>query len=801
MRFFELPPQLGEDLKTFKGQIADFQSGSLSGVKFKGLRVAHGVYEQRQEGTFMLRLRCPGGAITPEQLERAAQVSAEYGASQMAVTTRGGLQISFVDLPDVFTAVEALAEKGLSGRAGGGNTVRNMMGPHDAGVDPDEVFDISPYLFELTTRMVAEPDSLNLPRKFKIAFSGKKTDPGKVKLTCLGFWAKEQDGQKGFEVWVAGGTGSSVKPGHLLLDFVPEHRVYYVAKALKRMFDQHGNRRQRSKAKIKWLYEKLGQAEFERLFFKFYALEQQQTGQELVLKPIENRADVVEGFEPERPQDEKAFSLWRKRNVRAQAQAGLFQVRLPLRHGNLNVDDAKALAQLAGKFGPNSLRLSAEQNAYLRNIPEAYLGSVFNGLLPLKSLFLSQNPELVGNMVTCTGAATCALGMTQSRPAIQAVQEALLASDLDLDSLGDLKLYSSGCPNACGNNHVGDIGFFGKTGKVGQDLYPAYMVQIGSKLSATDLQVARRIATVPAKDLPAFTVAYLQGWQAKSADWPNIRDYLNADEGVEDLLNLAAQFTEAVGPASEQPGYYTDWGDESRFTLLKGRKAECSAGLFDMIDVDFEAIDGATKVLEAGLKGDERKTQLYRLISSAAHSLLVTRGIEAFSDEEVFDAFSEHFIKAGLVPQVYAEPVQLARAKDLDALDQWAGEVINLGQHMKDLYGGMDDSLRFNTEQLQEADAAQPAEPETKAEAEAPVVEMVSEADVTKDFRGVGCPMNFVKTKIALAALASGQKLEVWLDDGQPILNVPESVRLEGHEILSQEQTDDGYWSVLILKA
>ena len=303
MRFFQLPPQLPADLDLFETQVADYQKGSLPAVKFKGLRVAHGLYEQRQEGTFMVRLRCPGGALTPAQLEKAAMVSARYGAETLAVTTRGGIQLSFVKLGDLIAVVRELVSVGLSGRAGGGNTVRNLIAPHDSGVATDEVFDISPYLFALTSRMVAEPDSLDLPRKFKIGFSGKKNDPAKTKLSCLGFWAKENEGRRGFEVWVAGGTGSSVKPGHLLLDWIPDHRVYYVTKALKRMFDQHGNRRQRSKAKIKWLYEKLGKEEFERLFFRFYALEQQEPGLELKLEPVKNEAQVAAGLAVESPQD------------------------------------------------------------------------------------------------------------------------------------------------------------------------------------------------------------------------------------------------------------------------------------------------------------------------------------------------------------------------------------------------------------------------------------------------------------------------------------------------------------------
>lgn len=473
---------------------------------------------------------------------------------------------------------------------------------------------------------------------------------------------------------------------------------------------------------------------------------------------------------------------------------------MPLLHGNLKNEEAQALAKLAGSFGPNSLRLSTEQNLYLRNIPETHLGNIFNLVSRLESTGLSNRPALLGNMVTCTGAHTCALGMTLSRPAVVEVQKALLASDLDLDALGDLKIYSSGCPNACGNNHTGDIGFFGKTGKLGQDLYPAYMVQIGTKMEGAEMQLARRIESVAAKDLPAFTVAFLKGWQNKRPLWPKIQDYLNSDEAVADLLAVAGKFNATVPTIEANEDYYKDWSDSNRFTLLKGRKAECSAGLFDMIEVDFETIRESTKLLEAGLKGESRKKELYRLVSSAAHCLLVTRGIEAFSDQEIFDAFLEHFIGAGLVPKLYQQPIELAKGRNLDGLDPWAGEVIALGEFMKKLYDSMDDSLRFNLEQM--AGIEPVAVPQTKAEETVPqTVQAEKKTDGFKDFRGVSCPMNFVKTKIALAAMTSGQTLEVLLDDGQPILNVPESVRLEGHQILSQTQDPAGHWSVMVLKA
>ncbi|OGG94731.1 MAG: hypothetical protein A2527_05905 [Candidatus Lambdaproteobacteria bacterium RIFOXYD2_FULL_50_16] len=799
MEFYQLPPELGQDLEKFEGQIKDFQAGNLPPAKFKGLRVAHGVYEQREEGTFMMRVRTPAGSITPSQLKKVAELSHEYGTRKFSVTTRAGIQLSYVGLGDVIKVCRGLAEVGLSGRAGGGNTVRNMIAPYDSGIAQGEAFDVSPYVYALTTRMIAEPDSYDLPRKLKFAFSGKIADPGKVKLACVGFWAKLKDGEPGFSVWVGGGTGASVKPGSQILDWIPAHRVYYVAKAVKKMFDQHGNRRQRSKAKIKWLYEKLGKEEFERLFFRFYALEQQEIGKELVLPAVVNQAQVDPNWAPETPADALGFEQFKKRNVTAQIQPGLLQVRLPLLHGNLTNEDGIKVAELAAHFGENCLRLGSEQNLFLRNIPETYLGNVYNGLLGIKSLALAFAPKFLGAMVTCTGVATCALGMTQSRPAIEAVQAALLESDLDLEALGDLKIYSSGCPNACGNNHVGDIGLFGKTGKLGQDIYPAYMVQIGTKMDAQHCQPARRLASVPAKDLPAFMVGFLQGWQNKKALFQGqIEVYLNSDEAVEDVLRLAQGYNDTVPTVLADDSYYIDWGDQDRFTLLKGRKAECSAGLFDMIEVDLENVKENIKLLEAGLKGAERKKHLYQLISSAAHSLLVTRGIEAFGDAEIFEAFEENFINAGLVPKVYLEPVRLAKVRDLDQLNDWAGEVIGLGEHMIKLYESMDDSLRFNLEQLQGIEPVLPAE--TKAEAE-PVAPVAAKADQFKDFRGVSCPMNFVKTKITLAAMRSGQTLEVWLDDGQPIINVPESVKLEGHQILNQDQEDEGHWSVVIQKA
>ncbi len=237
MNFYQLPAHLGNDIHKFAQQVEDFKQERLNPAQFKGARVAFGIYEQRQESTFMMRVRSPQGAITPEQLRRVAEVSRAYGDEKLHATTRQEFQISFLGLEDLLPAMRRLEEVGLSGRAGGGNTVRNIVASYDAGINPKEIFDVSPYAYALTTRMIEEADSLSLPRKLKFSFSGDESDSAKATLTCVGFVAKLKEGKKGFKVFVGGGTGSSIKYGKVLLDWVPAHRVYYVAKAIKRLFD------------------------------------------------------------------------------------------------------------------------------------------------------------------------------------------------------------------------------------------------------------------------------------------------------------------------------------------------------------------------------------------------------------------------------------------------------------------------------------------------------------------------------------------------------------------------------------
>ncbi len=523
---------------------------------------------------------------------------------------------------------------------------------------------------------------------------------------------------------------------------------------------------------------------------------QQDVSLELEVEEIVNEAQVKPGYAPEGPIDPSLFALWQSRYTTPQKQAGLFLVRIPLQCGVLYNEDALALADLAENFGDNSIRLSPDQNFNLKNIPLEYLGNVFNKVQNLKTQ--SHIPALLGNMVACTGAATCALGLTQSRPLLDEIQKELLRRDLELDRFAQVKFNLSGCPNACGNNHVADIGLFGKALKKSQALYPAYTLQLGGFVHDAGSQAASQVATVPAKFVPQVLGDFFASYEARASELGDFRAWIQSEAAQLELRELAQSYEAQLPELSEDESFYFDWHDEARFSLLKGKKAECSAGLYDLIDYDFDKIKKLNKAfaLDPANPGQVARD----LTLHATRALLVTRGIEPGNDTEVFDAFLQDFLEAGLVPAQYKELVALARKNDLTALQNRVEEAEALGKYMKHLYESMDDSLRFHLPRQ----VAAPQDKKTEKEAPSANGDLAvytSQATKFRDFRGVSCPMNFVKTKIALDPMAPGETLEIWLDDGQPIANVPNSVELEGHEILQQDQQPEGYWSVLVKKA
>ena len=735
---------VNNDIEKFARLANGYQQQTVSTTEFKAFRVPMGVYEQRKNEVYMARIRATGGVIKPEQLLRVIDIAKENGSNLLHITTRAEVQILNLQLDKMENVLRQLQEAGLSTKGGGGNTVRNIIVSEFSGIDKGEVFDTTPYAIALANAVVPEPDSYLMPRKMKIAFSSNDKFIDYAGINDIGFVAQIKDGKRGFKVYIGGGAGSKPSVGWLWREFLPAEDLYALVKAMKKFFIDHGNRKDKYKARIRFIFYKLGKEETFRLIDEYFEREKAT----LPSPSLKGRESS-----PFKGELERVFVSFV----------------VPITLGNIHLDDEekvgalKDLIRFVAQFGDDTLRFTTRQNIRLRNIP----AEAQDELSKYIKRYVPENfskPAVINNIVSCTGADTCRLGICLSKGLTNAIIKALEESGLDLDLLQDARINVSGCPNLCGQPLWSDLGFVGKVLHT-DHVYPAYQVYVGANYTDSPA-LAESIGTISAYDTPKFVVDLVRKFS--EAKPQTFNSWLRSADGRATAEELIAKYKD-IPPFAEDKNYYYDWGSDEVFNVTKRGKPECSAGLFDMIQVDQDAIKEA------------RDKSAYDVIFHASRMLLVTRGLDPQDAAGVFDAFIEHFINTGYVDSAFKTLISQAKAEgNQGSYDNAKANA--LADAVIELYQGMDDSLNFK------------ASPQPSHEGKG------GGRDRLKDLRGVLCPMNFVKTKLELATMQSGEVLEIWLDDGKPIENVPGSVKLEGHEILSQTQHTDGYWQVLIKK-
>lgn len=846
---YKIPSSLPQDIERFKTLATGYLQQKVSPTEFKAFRVPMGVYEQRKNEVYMARIRATGGVITPEQLIRVVEIGRKYGSDLLHFTTRGEVQILNLDIKQMDAVLSELMQAGLSTKGGGGNTVRNIIVSEWSGIGATEVFDTTPYAMALTDAVIPEKDSYLMPRKLKIAFASDDQFIDHAGINDIGLVAQIRDGRRGFRVYIGGGAGSRPTLGWLYKDFLPAEELYNLVKAVKTFFSEHGNRKEKYKARIRFIFYKYGAEETLRLIDEYY--ERQKAVGHLLETDIPAYEDeaTVRPTIPYAPitlrEDEQPnFEVWKQRYVTAQRQKGYASVLIPALWGNVRINDEKLhrgliqLLNFVAQFGRHTLRITVKQHLRLRNIPESALPEIYR---LLRSFDDSVALPPISNLITsCTGADTCRLGICLSKGLAATIREALLQSGLNLDLLRDARINVTGCPNLCAQPLWADLGFMGKVLHT-DHAYPAYQIYIGASY-AQDLRLAEAVGTVNAHDIPRWVVDLAKRF-IDIADFAHKHNlalpyagfgaFLRSEAGREAARELVVQYSTVPTFAADK-NYYFDWGSDQVFDVARRGKPECSAGLFDMIAVDQKAIEEA------------QGKNIYTVIFHASRMLLVTRGLDPASPAEIFDAFVEHFITPGYIDRSFLPLILQAKTEgengDYAAQSRQADA---LAAAVIALYQGMDDSLAFKKPEAASSSAKHGREvPNVKAEETKHECDVLNvKADVTKhacedshrgaesneqrratssavtevkntsehkeaapqvartkDLRGVLCPMNFVRTKLELATLQSGDLLEILLDDGKPIENVPGSVRLEGHTVLHETQQSDGHWSVLIRK-
>jgi sulfite reductase (ferredoxin) len=702
VRFYELPPKLAEELGSFEQSIASFLRGEMDPIRFRAIRVPFGVYEQRKGNTYMIRIRATAGGVTPRQLAHLGRLAQMYGGGFLHLTTRQEVQIHDVRPENILNVVRSLPEVGLSSRGGGGNTIRNITADSDTVLFDGEAFDVTPWAVALSSRLIAEDDSWTLPRKLKINFSSDEEDRGQAQFSDLGFIAAKLGHTFGFHVYVAGGMGARSAVGKRLYDFVEAPDIHAVARGVKNFFNRHGNRKNKFRNRIRFLYDDLGGPEFMRLLQQ--EIESVRGENPPPLEPLHFRVNDTTPNLEKSIDDSPEYRRWFERTVRIQND-GRLRVRLALPLGDIDANDAIRLANFLANFGEDTMRISIQQNLHIRNIPAEYAPNLYAILRDVS--LLADADEIIANGISCTGADTCKLGITLPRNITKLLQRRLIESDLDLNGLGGLRLNISGCPNSCGQHVIADLGFYGRAFRKNGRLYPGYNIVAGGIIREGRARLAKKAGEISAKDLPDFVVEFLGHYLEKRDRYDGFASYIDG-EGTDDIARIAASYNQRVPEFETDRSYYIDAGSEAIFSMAERGEGECSAGIFDLIDSDRKIIQERERAFDAeeGLsiadlaKRARLNRALFEELSASARMLLVTRGSEPTDPDTIFLEFKRLFIESGLVPLKFAGLIDAGReylkrpSTDLSSNQEGIRE---LARSVERLYESMDANFQFTS--------------------------------------------------------------------------------------------------------
>jgi sulfite reductase (ferredoxin) len=619
-----LPPDLAREIDIYDAEIELRKQGRLDEKLFAETRLRRGAYGQRYDNgqrwdgqatqqlaypagaptkgpntvwdaPGMQRIKIPFGGLDASQLEAVADLAEEYADGIAHVTTRQDFQLHFVHIDDTPALMRRLAAVGITTREACGNSVRNVTACPVAGVCDGETFDVTPYAHALARFLLGHPDAQDFGRKFKIAFSGcKERACALVNMHDLGAIAATRvvDGraQRGFEVFVGGGLGTVPHQARLFDAFVPEAELLPLAQAMARVFARLGEKKNRNRARLKFLVAQLGLEEFKRLVLEERArlphdpawtayLDDLHAHDETPLRP----AAALDGAA--RPE---GFDEWLRTNTAAQRQPGyaVVTVRLPL--GDLTAAQLRALADIARAYTRETVRTTVEQNVVLRWVSEADLPAVYRAL-QAAGLALAGAGTIV-DITACPGTDTCKLGIASSRGLAAELSTRLAESMHTLDAAAQgLRIKISGCFNSCGQHHVADLGFYGVSRRAGNYTVPHFQMLLGGQWTENAGSYGLAIGALPARRVPEAVLRLTGAYVAERRGAETFQAYVQrvGKAAIKAMLNDLTPV-----PAIEQDAaFYADWGDTRVFTIGDIGVGECAGEVVSRVDFDLAAAE------------------------------------------------------------------------------------------------------------------------------------------------------------------------------------------------------------------
>ena len=686
----KLPTQLGREIDVFEQQMELRRQGKIDEKVFAETRLRRGIYGQRYDSgqrhdgkraqklrlpavslkgpdtlwdaPGMMRIKIPFGGVTPEQLEVLADLSEEYADGVAHVTTRQDVQFHFVHIDDTPSLMRRLAAVGITTREACGNSVRNVTACPLAGVCRDEAFDTTPYAKACSRFLMGHPDTQDFGRKFKIAFSGCQQHPcGLVTMHDMGAIAKTKviDGQekRGFEFYVGGGLGSVPYKAKLFAEFLPEEELLPMAQAISRVFARLGEKRNRARARIKFLIANLGIDKFRSLVLE----ERQKLSNDprwtAHLGSIDEQMETplkpgVSLNGSERPE---GFDTWYATNVYQQRQPGYVAATVTLPLGDVSADQLRALADIARRFVKDTLRTTVEQNILFRWLSEADLPEFYRAI---RSIGLgAADAATIVDVTACPGTDTCKLGIASSRGLARELRYRLGEKSLELDeAVKNLRIKVSGCFNSCGQHHIADIGFYGINRNVKGFQVPHFQVILGGKFQDNAGEYGVAVGAVPSKRVPEAVMSITEYYLRRRQKDERFQDFVRRI-GKKEIKDLLEDLTRIPAPDVDR-SYYSDWGDPREFTLSDMGVGECAGEVVSQAEFSLAASE--RELFEAQLLLDGGRPQeavhaAYGSMLHAAQGLVKTQN-PAISEEEnqILAEFTTRFYDTQLFYDKYA---------------------------------------------------------------------------------------------------------------------------------------------------
>ncbi len=687
-----IPADLAQEINTYEGQLELKKLGKIDDKVFAETRLRRGAYGQRydngqrQNGQTsetilypsgeqakgpetlwdapgMQRIKVPYGGLSAAQLEVLAELAREYADGILHVTTRQDFQLHFVHIDDTPDLMRRLAAVGLTTLEACGNSVRNITGCPLAGVCRTQAFDVTPYAHALTYYLLGHDDVQDFGRKFKIAFSGCAGEAcGLAKMHDLGFVAQVKTADRrerhGFTIYVGGGLGTVPQQAKILADFVPVEEILPLTQAVCRVFARHGEKRNRNRARLKFLVTRLGIETFRELVFaelESIPHDERWTAFLDDLPSFDEKPVPANGLPLFTGDPPEGFPGWLANNTYQQRQPDFATVTVQLPLGDLSSSQAIGLADIGRRFAGDHVRTTVEQNIVLRWIRREDLPALYTAL---QEIGLGEPyAGTIVDITTCPGTDTCKLGIASSRGLTAELRTRLAARNATLPlAIRNLRIKVSGCFNSCGQHHVADIGFFGNSRRRGNRTVPHFQVVLGGQWDENAGSFGLALGAVPSKAIPDVLDLLTSRYAAERLPGESFQAWVGR-RGKLPIREMLQPFQE-IPAYEEAPVFYSDWGDPREFTIGDIGVGECAGEVISLFSFEITRAEGvhfdALVAIDEGQPAAAEQ-KAYEAMLLAARALVRTQFLDIGDDpDRIVAEFERRFVDTELFFDRYA---------------------------------------------------------------------------------------------------------------------------------------------------